>query len=84
MLDDWINMKDHPPTDDDADPWNCIMVWHEYQGCMVTGIRSALDNSFVTHWKRTPPMPEELRKKKEEKQDGENPNHHNQHGPDAH
>lgn len=54
---DWINKSIRPPTQADADAWNCVIAWHEMQGCMVTGWHNAINNSFITHWQPTLPKP---------------------------
>lgn len=62
MLVDWIEKAKQPPTEADADPMGCVLVWHLYQGVMVYGWRNANENRFMTHWARTPQRPEGLDK----------------------
>lgn len=53
----WIHAAERMPTAEDADEWGCVLVWHFYQGPMVTGWRQVEQNSFMTHWRHTPRPP---------------------------
>lgn len=53
----WIHSEERMPTQDDADKWGCVLVWHTYQGPMITGWKQVKQNSFMTHWRRTPRPP---------------------------
>lgn len=45
----WIDKETHPPSGADADEYGCVLVWHAFQGNMITGWRNALSNRFITH-----------------------------------
>lgn len=53
----WIEKAERLPEQQDANEWGCVIVWHTYQGVMVTGWRNAKENSFVTHWMHAIPGP---------------------------
>lgn len=61
MNDGWICAMEHLPTAEDADDWGCVLVWHRYQGPMITGWRQVQNNGHMTHWQRTPAAPENYR-----------------------
>lgn len=56
----WIDAKDRKPTKDDADKKGCVLVWHRYDGAMVTGWHQfdTNANGFLTHWAPKPKPPE--------------------------
>lgn len=58
----WIDKETHPPSGADADEYGCVLVWHAFQGNMITGWRNALSNRFITHWQPTLPPPESTRR----------------------
>lgn len=78
MNDGWIDIKERPPTRRDVDQWNCVMVWHRYQGCMIMGLEYAIKNSLVTHWRHTPPKPKALHKMEDDDNGLESLHPHNQ------
>ena len=53
----WVPVTERMPTEKDADPQRCVLVWHAYQGVMVTGWHQINGNQFITHW-ATPRGPE--------------------------
>lgn len=53
----WIDVKQRKPTEHDADVYNCVLFYHEFQGAMVTGWHQYQYNRFFTHWRPTPPPP---------------------------
>lgn len=55
--DDWIPREVRMPTEEDADQFHCVMVWHVFQGLMVTGWFNVADNRFISHWARTAEPP---------------------------
>ena len=55
---EWIWSKDRMPTQEDADAQNCVLVWHELSGVMVTGWHRVKDNRFMVAWAKTPEGPE--------------------------
>lgn len=59
MKEPWIKAEERPPTSADADEWGCVLVWHMYQGPMITGWRQVENNCFMTHWQHTPMPPKE-------------------------
>lgn len=54
----WIPSAERKPTERDADVYGCVLVYHAYQGVMVTGWFQVGENSLITHWARTPEPPE--------------------------
>lgn len=61
----WISIPDRAPTKDDADAYECVLVWHIWQGVMVMKWHQVGQNRFVSHWLPTPGAPgncSELRK----------------------
>lgn len=54
---EWIDIRTRQPNKDDTDNYGCVIVWHIYQGVMVTGLTNALGNRFVSHWAHTPSPP---------------------------
>lgn len=54
---DWIDKAQKRPNWQHADPQGCVMAWHKYQGCIITGWRRARDSEFITHWQRCPEGP---------------------------
>lgn len=54
--DDWICIRDRPPTEADADFYGCILVWHIWQGVMLIGWHRINENRFYSHW-MSPPGP---------------------------
>ena len=54
---DWIDAKQRKPTIDDADVFGCVLVYHEYNGAMVTGWQQFDMNRFYTHWMPLPLPP---------------------------
>lgn len=54
----WIDKKERMPQEKDADKQSCVIVWHKYQGAMVTGWMRARDSEFITHWMPTPEGPD--------------------------
>lgn len=53
----WRETTPHSPTKRDGDANGCVMAWHIYNGCIVTGAKNARDSSFITHWQKLPPGP---------------------------
>ena len=62
----WISMTDRKPTGDDADEYGCVLVWHLFQGAMITGWRNAGNGTYHTHWMPTPDAPEGVKEKHKE------------------
>lgn len=60
FLQDWIDRDDRLPTEADADEFNCVIVWHVFNGVMITGWHNVVQNSFISHWTYTPPRPEHI------------------------
>lgn len=54
----WNLCADRMPKERDADAWGCVLVWHKYQGVMVTGWHRVQENEFYVAWARTPMGPE--------------------------
>jgi len=58
MEDDrWIDAQQRRPGPDDADVFNCVLVYHQYNGAMVTGYRQFDMNPMLTHWMPLPKPP---------------------------
>ena len=48
----------YPGPAQDANATGCVLAWHRYNGCMVTGWHQFGRNRFLTHWQKTPGPPE--------------------------
>lgn len=59
MDDVWINKKDRLPTAEDADPQGCVLVWHTFNGLMVTGWFQVERGVFLNYWQPAIPGPKE-------------------------
>lgn len=57
----WISVLDRLPAQEDGDAQGCVLVWHIYQGVMLTGYHQMCANRFFTHWQPVPNPPEEPR-----------------------
>lgn len=53
----WINKHRRLPRPEDTDDHGCVLVWHVYQGCMVQGRHSLINNGMITHWQPLPKPP---------------------------
>lgn len=55
----WIPKKDRMPTEADADPYGCVLIWDRLNGAKITGWRNTqeLSREAVTHWARLPEGP---------------------------
>lgn len=58
---EWTSVLDKLPTREDGDAQGCVLVWHIYQGVMLTGYHQMRANRFYTHWQPVPLPPEEPR-----------------------
>lgn len=56
-MDNWRPATAHSPTRKDGDANGCVLAWHIYNGCMVTGAKVARDSSFISHWQKLPMGP---------------------------
>jgi hypothetical protein len=74
--DEWIPVEVRKPTKEDADFAGCVLVWHLYNGCMVTGYHNVGENRFFTHWMPPPDAPEGAAKIKEDEIQYERGRHH--------
>lgn len=57
----WISVLDKLPVREDSDAQGCVLVWHIYQGVMLTGYHQIHTNRFFTHWQPAPKPPEDPR-----------------------
>lgn len=57
FMQDWISVDERMPTEADADEFNCVIVWHVYNGVMITGWHRVAENRFISHWVPTIPRP---------------------------
>lgn len=57
MIDGWKKTTANSPTKRDGDANGCVLAWHIYQGCIVTGARNARNSSFISHWRKLPEGP---------------------------
>lgn len=53
----WIDAQERRPTEQDADFAGCVLVWHAFNGVMVTGWHQFEYNRFLTHWQPPPEPP---------------------------
>lgn len=61
-MSEWISVKARLPTEEDADPVGCVIVYHLFQGVMVIGWHQIAGGGYYTHWMPTPAPPEEAEK----------------------
>lgn len=59
----WISVEERMPEKGDGDAHGCVLVWHAYQGVMVTGWHNVPNNRYHTHWMPPPGAPEAGQKK---------------------
>lgn len=57
----WIPKSERLPKPEDADPQQCVVAWHEYNGAMIIGWRQVEENRYVSHWQPCPLPPEGTR-----------------------
>lgn len=50
IVPDWVDRDERLPTEKDADAQGCVIVWHVYNGVMVTGWFNVENNRFISHW----------------------------------
>ena len=57
----WIDKNVQKPTEADADPWGCILLWDRHNGVKVCAWNNVqeINREPVTHWKTVPNGPEE-------------------------
>lgn len=58
---EWIDVRDRLPESSDADRTGRVMVWHALNGVMMTGWFRLAENRFITHWRKSPEGPENVR-----------------------
>ncbi len=56
----WISKATRLPTQQDADPWGCVLVWHIHNGVQTLGWQNPMlkSSKYITHWMTPPPAPE--------------------------
>jgi len=57
----WINAMEKPPTAEDADKLNCVLVMDQYGKISVTGYHQFAWNRALTHWRRLPGPPSDAK-----------------------
>lgn len=63
----WIDaIAERKPTKEDADERNCVLVWHVYNGVMVTGYHQFDSSRFLTHWMPCPKPPKNAAQRRAE------------------
>lgn len=69
----WIDAATRKPTQADADKKGCVIVWHCYNGAMITGWHQfdSNGNGFLTHWAPKPNPPPGFPEWEDEKEKGE-------------
>ena len=55
--DTWIDKNERLPTEQDADGDGLVLVWHRYQGTMITGWFQIKESTMFTHWQKAPDPP---------------------------
>lgn len=60
IVSDWIDRDERLPTEEDGDAQGCVIVWHVYNGAMVTGWNNVPHNRFISHWLPALPRPENI------------------------
>lgn len=58
---DWISKAARLPGPADSDAQQCVVVWHDLNGAMITGWHQVEANQYMTHWMPCPPPPEGTR-----------------------
>ena len=53
----WIDKEKRLPRAKDGDAQGCVIGWHIYQGCIITGWRNAKQSAFISHWMECPEGP---------------------------
>lgn len=53
----WVAVSGRLPGREDGDAQGCVLVWHAFNGVMVTGWHNIAWNRFFTHWMQTPRGP---------------------------
>ena len=51
-------MRERLPMRCEADAQGCVLVWHEFNGCMLYSWDRITHNRFITHWMVLPGRPE--------------------------
>ena len=71
MIREWTAKSERLPTEEDADEWGCVLVWHLYNGCQMLGWNNPMlkSSTYITHWMRPPHMPGRDEAKEEHKHD---------------
>lgn len=77
MIREWIVKTDRLPTEEDADEWDCVLVWHIYNGCQMLGWNNPMlkSSTYITHWMKPPDMPKEEAKEGNNNVAGDNEQH---------
>lgn len=60
IVSDWVDRDERLPTEADADVQGCVIVWHVYNGVMITGWFNVPHNRFISHWMPAIPRPENI------------------------
>ena len=55
----WVPTKERLPTKEELDPADCVLAWHEQNGCMVVNHTLLLTNRYYTHWQVLPDRPKD-------------------------
>lgn len=55
----WTDKRERLPTQQDADPWGCVLVWHIHNGAQTLGWQNPMlkSSKYITHWMTPPPGP---------------------------
>ncbi len=54
----WIHVQERKPREDECGPNGRIIVWHRFNGAMISNIHQLMDNRFMEWWKPYPEAPE--------------------------
>lgn len=57
----WICAMEKPPTKDDADMLNCVLIKDRFGNILITGYHQFTWNSMLTHWRRLPEPPSDAK-----------------------
>lgn len=58
MESEWIHKDDRMPTEEERGPNGRIVVWHRFNGAMITNVFQLQENHFMQWWLPYPTPPE--------------------------
>lgn len=55
---EWTEKAVKQASMEDTDEFGCVLGWHKYNGCIITGYRNINHSELFTHWTRLPKRPQ--------------------------